>query len=314
MYTQQDRVLSDYMHLNVLDCIDIPLYWVMGQAESREVKPIASYADRPSAFEEAAQRLLHGTEWFHLHMQGNIGARFVQFLTGHDALPQNRDLLKALAEDHEFGADKYARYISIGLLQHVLGNGWFPNPGAAGRASYAKSAFYRCLCHPAVQRFWNDFILPEDLPLLRMMRAMVGALAPGCRDLLQRMLQWDARGRPSMEEVLLHPWWQEQFPSRTPHNPEPGLCAKQTRDERVCKVHSRLPMRPGTFDFFSLLTQVERDERAFLTEQQREVRDMLKEAPVFESHATLEEALFKAIPGFAALEPSNVEVADAAAF
>jgi serine/threonine protein kinase len=108
--------------------------------------------------------------------------------------------VRELANSH-----KYARYIGVGLLQEVLGNGWCPSPAVARAAGFHRSDFYRCLRAPATRAFWEKHVLPRDLLLRAFTERLVEHLDADVRALLARMLTWNPANRPTCAEVVQDP-------------------------------------------------------------------------------------------------------------
>lgn len=168
--THDDLVLYHALHASVLDSINVPVEWVTALAKSMNVNPPPDDALNKEMEEEDDENFM--VEQLMMRPQADLQARFVRLLFQHPDLPRDLDLNNELQRD-EKNAHKYARFLSIGLLQEALGNGWCPSLEVAQRAGYAKSSFYQCLQHPIVQRFWKRYVLPMHLRLMPIMQTML---------------------------------------------------------------------------------------------------------------------------------------------
>ncbi len=213
----EDKKLHEAVYSCAADLIDYPVCWLNGLAKLRNVTP-------PLADED------EGEDLDPFAAQVDIDKRFVRLIPDLD--PCTGKLAEALLFEKTNGR-KYARYVSIGLLQEVLGNGWCPPPRHS--AEYASSSFYKCLQDARMQRFWARYLLPPMMPLRALVTTMVEGMPPSARLLLKHMLSWNPNDRPSCESIVMNPWFKAQFPQ-----PPVG-------EEVMYRAHARPPLAPTFF-------------------------------------------------------------------
>jgi serine/threonine protein kinase len=205
--SKHDDYLNKSLNKRFIDLIDLPLYWISMLAEERGLTPPKD--DNDDDYMMVLEDDNDDAQAIMLSEQMNLGSRFVNLLYSLDDVCTS-ELANDLQQEDAKGR-KFARYISIGLLQSVLGNGWHPSPEEAERMGYDQSAFYHCLLHPKVQAFWNRYILPPDMKLMIMMQGMVGRLPVPVRALMKRMMRWSPFDRPSCQDIVLDPWFASQL-------------------------------------------------------------------------------------------------------
>jgi len=260
----EEKQRVQYVNKNLMSAVDCPLVWVTALTQSKGLEPPAFGASvkNTKGSPEDEENLL-------LQPQARLGQRFVYLLAHHPDLPATADFLDELLGDDTWNAHKYARYISIAVLQEVLGNGWRPSPEAARKAGYDTSPLYWCLAHPVMEAFFKEFVLDRRWRLLQTMEYMVQQLEPGARDLLKRLLTWDYMERPSCQTVLFDPWFTQYLSAPAQTNPllfqtealpvmtAEGMPSQRKHAEYLAQVQSELRERIAQTGILDTRGQVE---------------------------------------------------------
>jgi len=197
--------------------------------------------------------------------QENLVDTFVELLETYART--HADMRRELHRETN-AALKYGRFLSVAVLQAVLGRGWKP---AVPLETWPESAFYRALSDPVIHAFMESTVTNPKLPFFQLMREIVASLHADLREIIFHMLAWNPNSRPTAYDVFMHPLFQQAFGVRDTPIPAEKL---------VYSAHQRSAMNRSYFDMaeqnaLNAGNEVERAKRevtaAWLDREQRTI-------------------------------------------